>query len=94
MRHCQLPLLVPGVVHAAALAKAQIVLHLRDKQPALAAHAAADDAGVEALLVIETEVLPRERDVRLIRLRAPEGKGRVVVRAGVADAVELQLCGR
>ena len=70
-----------GGVHAAALAKAQIVLHLCDKQPALAAHAAADDAGVEALLVIETEVLLRERDVRLIRLRAPEGEGRVVVRA-------------
>ena len=55
----------------------------------MAAHAAADDASVEALLIIETEVLLRERDVRLIRLRAPEGEGGIVVRAGIADTVEV-----
>ena len=48
-----------------------------------------DDAGIEALLVIETEVLLGKGDVSLVRLRAPEGEGRVVVRAGIADTVEV-----
>ena len=55
----------------------------------MAAHAAADDAGIEALFVVETEVLFGKGDVRLVCLRAPEGEGRVVVRAGIADTVEV-----
>ena len=70
-----------------ARAEVEPVLHLRDEELCHRAHAAADDAAVEALSVVEPKVLHGEGNIRLIRLRAPEGEGRVVVRAGVADAV-------
>ena len=66
-----------GGVHAAALAERQPVLHLRNEEPAAAAHAAADDTADEALFLIQTQVFFRKRELRRSCLRAPEGEGRV-----------------
>ena len=76
-----------GDVGAVVQTQLQIVLHLGHKQPGHGAHAAPDDAPVEALPIVEPQVFPGIGDVLRRGLVLPQGQGAVVVGAGVAHAV-------
>ena len=76
-----------GDVHARLRAEAEIVLHLRHEEPRHRGHAAADDAPVYALLLVQAEVEARVGHVVALAALVPLHQRLVVVRADVADAV-------
>ena len=75
-----------GGVHPPLRPQAQAVLHLHHKGVRHRGHAPPDHAPVEALRVVEAQVLPGKGHVRPVRLPAPLLHGLVVVGAHIADA--------